>query len=165
MPRKKSIPSERLSPEKRNGEEKQADERNVKHKEPKLLNGDNFISDHVEELPPPPLPRKPQIQDPLGAFNHDQTKNNLTQNSAKYQSLDTREFNTSKLVITASSDDSSPPSSLSAESTNSEASNPTNGNTKYLGAIPKRKSQGTTNSHRDGVHGMAKHMKRNKISR
>ena len=165
LPRKKNLSSEKLSPQKKNGGEIQADERNIKNKGPKPLNADNFISDGVEELPPPPLPRKPQIQDPLGAFPNDQTKNNLVHNATKYQSLDTRAFNTSKFAVAASSDDSSPPSSLSAESTNSDDTKATNGKTKYLGAIPKRKSENITNSHRDGLHGMAKHMKRNKTPR
>ena len=118
---------------------------------------------NTEDLPPPPLPRKPQIQDPLGATNHSQTKTDSS--PIKYQNLDTKEFDSRKHFLGSSTGDSSPPSSLSAESTNSDETKSFQNSNKYLGAIPKRKPQLATTEKEDQLHGMAKHMRRNKTTR
>ena len=132
---------------------------------PSPSNPDSVTSDCTDELPPPPLPRKPQIQDPLGAVNNGQNKNSYPSSPIKYQSMNTKEFDTSRNVVVASSGESSPPSSLSAESTNSEETKSFNSQTKYLGAIPKRKSSTQTKTQSNGLHGMAKHMTKNKNTR
>ena len=165
LPRKKNLHSDKTSPRCFAAGKRQEPERDSRDAAQKISNADSFISEHGEDLPPPPLPRKPQIQDPLGAFNNDkndQNKNNFTNNSNKQQPLGSKAINTSNLVVPGSSGDSSPPSSLSAESTNSDDRKMTNGNTTYLGAIPKRKNQIIANGTREELHGMAKHMKRNK---
>ena len=128
-------------------------------------NPNSFTSNCTDDLPPPPLPRKPQIQDPLGAVHNVQNKNNYPSSPIKYQSMNTKEFDTSRNGVVASSGDSSPPSSLSAESTNSDETKSFNTKTKYTGAIPKRKSSTQTNTQSNGLHGMAKHMTRNKNPR
>jgi len=166
LPHKKNMASQNLSPQKKKTD---ADVVNGKRERNKVLTPPtqgNHISNCAEDLPPPPLPRKPQIQDPLGALNGDHGKKNGLQNPMKYQSLDTRDFDTSRnLVSNSSSGESSPPSSLSAESTNSGDTQSVNSNRNYLGAIPKRKASSTTSSQGNGLHGMAKHMKQNKTSR
>ena len=118
---------------------------------------------NTDDLPPPPLPRKPQIQDPLGATN--KSKANNESSPIKYQNLDTKEFDSRKHFLGSSTGDSSPPSSLSAESTNSDETKSFKNSNKYLGAIPKRKPQVATPGQEDQLHGMAKHMRRNKASR
>jgi hypothetical protein len=88
-----------------------------------------------EDQPPPPLPRKPQMHDPLGVLNSELVSS--AQSPLKYQSLDTREFHSNGYSANnSSSGDSSPPSSLSAESTNSENTKSANINKVHLGAIP-----------------------------
>ena len=128
------------------------------------FNSTNDINEtNTDELPPPPLPRKPQIQDPLGATNHSQTKPDS--NPIRYQNLDTKELDSRNHFHGSSTGDSSPPSSLSAESTNSDETKSLQNSNKYLGAIPKRKTQPTTIGQDEQLHGMAKHMKRNKTTR
>ena len=122
------------------------------------------ITTAEEDKPPPPLPRKPQMHDPLGVLNSEMVS--PAQSPLKYQSLDTREFHSNGYSANnSSSGDSSPPSSLSAESTNSENTKSANINKVHLGAIPKRKPNNMHNSHEDNIQGMAKHMKRNKAPR
>ena len=128
------------------------------------VNSTNDINQtNTDDLPPPPLPRKPQIQDPLGAANHSQTKTDSS--PIKYQNLDTKELDSRNRFHGSSTGDSSPPSSLSAESTNSDETKSLQNSNKYLGAIPKRKPQLTTIGQDEQLHGMAKHMKRNKTMR
>ena len=61
-----------------------------------------------EDQPPPPLPRKPQMHDPLGVLNSEIV--NPAQSPLKYQSLDTRDFHSNGYSANnSSSGDSSPP--------------------------------------------------------
>ena len=163
LPQRKGVTSTKsLSHEKRN-EISTVDGKNSKKNTGLSTNSNDINPVNGEDLPPPPLPRKPQIQDPLGATNHSPTKNE--QSPIKYQNLDTKEFDSRKNFLASSSGDSSPPSSLSAESSNSEETTSLNNSNKYLGAIPKRKPQAVTSNQEDQLHGMAKHMRRNKTSK
>ena len=165
LPHKKNLNLQKLSNENQNPVVNTKDGTRSKNAASNPSNPNSFTSDCTDDLPPPPLPRKPQIQDPLGAANNVQNKNSYPSSPIKYQSMNTKEFDASRNVVVASSGDSSPPSSLSAESTNSEETKSFNSKTKYLGAIPKRKSSTQTNTQSNGLHGMAKHMTRNKNSR
>ena len=130
-----------------------------------IVNSEDRLQANTDELPPPPLPRKPQIQDPLGVTIKSEAQNSLHSNSAKKLSLNLQSCNTANFVAVTSSDDSSPPSSLSAESTNSGGSKFANSNGKSLGAIPKRKSHKVGNFEKTDINGLARDSKKHKISR
>ena len=165
LPQRKSAPSQKSSIHAKREDVSIVDGKNSKSNTSSYNNLKEIHSSTKEDMPPPPLPRKPQIQDPLGAVNHQQSNNSIEASPIKYQSLNTKEFDASKNYIASSTGDSSPPSSLSAESSNSEETKSISNSSKYLGAIPKRKPQSITTGQENGLQGMAKHMRRNKPSK